>query len=134
MKSTFLTAMLFISISLSYANPTNQIELPKHYKIEQTFSGDISDTDSFHLIFTKNRRTSHCELFTYFYNGTNTIQTKTLHNTEPLNMITYFQNGDVTTLLVGFKENKEHFIKRIDINRKTQEVVEGGALKHKDHY
>jgi hypothetical protein len=33
----------------------NQIKIPKHYKTENTFSGDLSDTNSFHLIFAKNK-------------------------------------------------------------------------------
>jgi hypothetical protein len=110
----------------------NQIKIPKHYKTENTFSGDLSDTNSFHLIFAKNKNTKNYEVFSYLFDGENIQILESLTNKESYSVVSFHQKNEILSLLLSYKIKKTTFLKRVDYNLTTKVKSEITTIPHDD--
>ncbi len=110
----------------------NQITLPKHYKTENTFSGDLSETSSFHLIFTKNKKTKKFEVFSYLFDGEKIDKLPSFINEKSYSVVSFHQKNNILSLLLSYKIKKESFVKRIDFNLITKDKTEQQPFKNDD--
>ncbi len=110
----------------------NQITLPKHYKTENTFSGDLSETSSFHLIFTKNKKTKKFEVFSYLFNGEKIDKLPSFINEKSYSVVSFHKKNNILSLLLSYKIKKESFVKRIDFNLSTKSKTEHQPFKNED--
>jgi len=131
MKQAFLITMFFVNICYVMSINNEAIKLPKQNKIEHTFSGDLTETKSFHLIFTKHRKTKEFQVFSYLYDGVEITKIGVLNSKYSYSLISFHFNENIFSLLMKYKIKKESFIKRIDINIETSEIVENKPLSHK---
>jgi hypothetical protein len=134
MKKVIITLILFIFIKTVNANDVfnNSIILPKHYKTENTFSGNLSNKNSFHLIFTKNKKTKNYEVFSYLFDGQNITKLKSLVSEKSYGVVSFHQKDDILSILFSYKKKKKSFIKRIDYNLISKEKNESEIIPHED--
>jgi len=128
LKITILLLVFFLN--KSYANEI--IKLPKHFKVESTFSGDLPDNKSFHLIFTKNTNTKNFEVFSYIYDGVKSEKLNTFVSEKPYGIVSFHYDNDIISLVLSYKIKKDYFVKRIGINTVTKAIEETEALPHDD--
>lgn len=128
--------LVFFSILLtSFVNATiiDQISIPDNYRIESTFSGDLSAENSFHLIFSKEKKTKEFKVFTYLFDGFTIHKLPSLLNENAsYNVVSYHQKNDVLTLLLSYKIKKDLFIQKIDYDLVTNNKTEFTAISHND--
>jgi len=126
-------AILFTSFVFADNINFNEIIIPKNFKTETTFSGDLSDKDSFHLIFGKNKKNKKYTVFAYFFNGTEVIELPTLTTEKGYNILSYHYKDNVLSLLLtcNFKKKKS-FLKKIDYNLRENNFKESDVYKHED--
>jgi hypothetical protein len=135
MERAFILLIVFVFTIVTNANNLvfNDITIPKEYKTESTFSGDLSDTDSFHLIFTKNNKTKTYKVFSYLFDGRTTIELPSLLNVKPYNVLSFHYKNNILSLLVTYNiKKKKSFLKRIDYNLLDNSFKESEDLPHKD--
>lgn len=130
----FILLFLFVLSTVSYANciDGNQITLPKHYKTENTFSGDLQNHKSFHLIFAKDKKKKTYIVFSYLFDGTNIEELPNLSSDKPYGILSFHQSNEILTLLVTYKIKKKSFLKKIDYNILDKTKKESDALSHDD--
>ena len=132
-KIIVLISMFFVVQNFSATEIlNNQITIPKHYKTENTFSGDLSKEDSFHLIFTKNKKTREYEVFTYLFDGKDIQKLNSFHHKESYSVVSFHHKDDILSLLLSFKIKKKPFLKKINYNLITKEKIEFESTSHED--
>ncbi|HHC80026.1 MAG TPA: hypothetical protein ENK46_09105 [Flavobacteriia bacterium] len=124
-----LLAMLFF---LNIAHATDVIKLPKYFSVKSTFSGNLSDNESFHLIFTKDTRTKKFVVFPYFYNGISTEKFKQLVSDEPYSLVSFHYDNDIVSVFLSYKVRNDYFLKKISLYRLTKEVKQSEPFPHND--
>jgi hypothetical protein len=134
MKRGFILIIVFAFTSLTNANNIifNEIVIPKNYKTENTFSGDLSDTDSFHLIFTKNKKTKTYKVFSYLFNGNTTTELPSLLNEKSCEVVSFHKKNNILSLLLSYKIKKKFFIRKVDYNLKTKKKIDSEVTSHDD--
>jgi len=135
MKLKRLTLALLLFVNFSFANTiiNDLIVLPKDNKILGTFSGDISDIDSFHLIFTKNKKSRNFEVFTYLFDGEKIDKLPGILSKQSYEVISFHKKNDFLSLLLNYTIKKKTFIKRIDFNLKTKQRTETEMGSHEGY-
>lgn len=124
-------AIFFTSYAFANNINFNEIVIPKNFKTDRTFSGDLSDTDSFHLIFGKNRKTKSYTVLAYFFDGKETLELPSLTNEKPYNVLSYHYKNNILSLLLTYNVNKKKtFLKRINYNLKENILEESDVLDH----
>ena len=131
-KITILVIMFFLNIGFANFINDNLITLPDHFKVENTFTGDLADNESFHLIFAKNRKTKSFEVFSYLYDGEKIIELGVLKNQHSSSLVSFHFKDEMLSLLMSYKIKKKDFIKRIDLNIESKEIKETKSFTHKD--
>lgn len=133
--NTFLKlSFVLLFVSVSYANNVinNLVKLPKHFKVEHTFSGDLNETESFHLIFSKNKKNKLFTIHPYVFDGTNITPLDNITNDSSYSLVSFHRDNNILSLLLSFKEDKKDFIKRININLLSKEIEESDAIENED--
>ncbi len=125
-----IIAFLFIEIVYSNSIINNTIVLEKQYKTESTFSEELSKQDSFHLIFTKNRKTKVYEVFSYLFNGEKIIELPSLTNEKPYEIVSFHQKDGILSLLLSYKNKKKFFLRRVNYNTSTKQKTESEVISH----
>jgi len=135
MKSTIFLFATLCFVSTAFANTIfkDLIKLPKENKVESTFSGNISEQNTFHLIFTKNKKTKNYELFSYFFNGENIEKLAVIKGKEKYNVVSFHTTDGFLSVFFSFKKNKKSGIRRFDYNLLTKEITRAKAFDHKDY-
>lgn len=128
----FAFAVLFVCKSFATTIIDGVVKLPKHFKVENTFSGDLSDTKSFHLIISKNRKTKQYTVHSYLYDGENITEIQPFQNEKAYEVVSFHQKNNQLTLLLSYKKKRNLFLKPVSINLKTNYVTEGEAVSHED--
>jgi len=131
-KIAMLVMMLFLNIGFANLIEDELIKLPDHFKVENTFSGDLPDNKSFHLIFAKNKNTKRFEIFSYLYDGDKVIEMGVIKNKHSYSLVSFHSNGNMLSLLLNYKIKKENFIRKIELNIESKEISESKAFGHKD--
>ena len=134
MKKAIFILSFFIGIQALNANEviTNRITLAKHYKTESTFSGNLSKENSFHLIFTKNKKTKNFEVFSYLFDGQNILSLAPILSEKSYGVVSFHQKDAVLSLILSYKKKRKTYIKRIDYNLTTKVKSESEAIPHND--
>ena len=135
MKNVIILSIAILFTSFAFANNSNfnEIVIPKNFKTDRTFSGDLSDTDSFHLILGKNIKTKNYHVFTYLSDGINTTKLPTLTNRKPYKILSFHYKNNTLSLLVTYNlTKKKSYLKRIDYNLKENTLKESEELKHEN--
>lgn len=128
----FSFVLLFIATSFANNITNNLIKLPKHFKTEKTFSGDLNDNESFHLIFSKNKQNKMYTIHPFLFNGKEITEINPFENNEELNIISFHKKNNILTLLLSYKEKKKDFLKRVNINLITKKITESTPTNHED--
>lgn len=137
MKRVFILIIAFTFTNLVNANNSsfNEIVIPKNYKVSKTFSGDLSGTDSFHLIFTKNKKTKTYKVFSYLFDGKTATELPNFITIKPYNVLSFHYKNNVLSLLLTYNiKKKKSFLKRIDYNLKDSTFKESKDLQHEDFF
>ncbi len=134
MKKVIIIFFFCAFTSLANANNGvfNEIRIPKEFKTENTFSGDLSDKDSFHLIFAKNKKTKNYKVFSYLFDGNTSVELPSLINEKSYGVVSFHQKNNILSLLLSYKIKKESFIKTVHYNLITKEKKEFKAVSHND--
>lgn len=130
----FLFILLFTNISYANSTFTKLIKLPKNYKVKNTFSGDFSDNDSFHLVFSKNKENKKHSVHTFFFNGKNIDRLKPFEYEEEYSVVSFHKNNNIISLLLTYKTKKESYLKRVDIDIISKEITHNKPILHKDYF
>ncbi len=135
MKRFLIVVFLTLFICKISANTiiNGVIKLPKHFKVENTFSGDLSDNKSFHLVFSKNKKNKQYTVHSYIFDGENIEEITPLENEKPFEVVSFHQLNNELTLLLSFEKKKESFLKKVIVNIETKEVSENLPIEHKDY-
>lgn len=122
MKKLIIVSILFLIGTESYSNNVfnNSIKLPKYYKTHSTFSGDLLDNNSFHLIFTKNKKSKKYEVLPYLYDGKNITKLESIEGKHRYSLVSHHQKGDVLSILLSYNSNEKKYVKRFDLNLLTK--------------
>ena len=124
-------AILFTSIVFADNTIFNEIVIPKNFKVDRTYSGDILNTGSFHLIFGKNKKTKRYTVLSYFFDGKEILELPSLTNKKPYNIISYHYKNNILTLLFKYNINKKKsLLKRINYNLKENVLEESDVFDH----
>lgn len=128
----FSFVLLFIATSFANTITNNIIKLPKHFKTEKTFSGDLNDNESFHLIFSKNKQNKMYTIHPFLFNGKEITEINPFENNKEFSTISFHKKNNILTLLLSYKEKKKHLLKRVSINLLTKKVTENTPIDHED--
>jgi len=123
-------SFVFLFVHISYANDV--IKLPKHFKTENTFSGDLSATNSFHLVFSKNKKNKMYSVHSFLFDGENVIKLTPFENKKSYSLLSFHKKNDVLSLLLTYKIKKDNYLQRVDINTTTKEITKKEPALHKD--
>lgn len=111
----------------------NEIVLPEEYVPKSTYSGDISDNKSFHLIFTKNNKDNKFYAFTYINNGNDIIELPSFSSIKESSIVSYHNDSNNLSLIVNVVLKDKSFFKIINYDLKTKKSAES-LLFANDHY
>ncbi|AUC16686.1 hypothetical protein BTO06_16710 [Tenacibaculum sp. SZ-18] len=122
LKNTVLVVLIFISTNI-FANEiiTQSIKLDKHYKVENTFSGDLFDNTSFHLIFTKNKKTKTKETLGFLYDGNSVKKLESFSHFNNLGITSFHTTESHLIVLFSYEQYSKRYLKKIvyDLNNKN---------------
>lgn len=127
-----LLPLLFLVASFSNPPKKGEISLSRNYKVENTFSGDTANNESFHLIIAKNSKTKQCEIIPISNTNGELNQLKSVSFDKMPSVLSYHNNGDGLTLIVSSKGKKEDEFTIVDINLSTGESVKSDLISDKD--
>ncbi len=132
-KNTLCIVVLFFTTIL-FANEElkNKIKLEKYYKIKNTFSGNLSENSSFHLIFAKNKKTKKQEVFTYVFDGNKIEKLPEIIHTKPFSIVSFHQENNILTLLLSYDKKKTAYLKKVDIDIVNKQHVISEEIPHED--
>lgn len=134
MKNSIILLFVFVCVFSVKANniDPNRITIPKEYKTEKTFSGNLSGENSFHLIFTKNKQTRNFEVFTYLFDGVQIEKLPNIISNKSYSVVSFHQKNDVLTLLLSYTIKKKSFLKRINYNLITKNKTDFQSFSNND--
>lgn len=127
-----LLPLLFLVASFSNPPKKGAISLSRNYKVENTFSGDTANDESFHLIIAKNSKTKQCEIIPISNTNGELNQLKSVSFDKMPSVLSYHNNGDGLTLIVSSKGKKEDEFTIVDINLSTGESVKSDPISDKN--
>lgn len=130
MNKRIIVFLLLIFTIQSKAFFNNEVVLPKYYKKLSTFSGDISEKKSFHLIFTKNKKTKNYKAFSYVFDGDKVTELPGFTNDKPYNILSYHNKNNVLTLLLSHTVRKKSFLIKVDYDLVTKKITKSNAVNH----
>lgn len=128
----FAITIFFVCSSFANTIVDKVIKLPKHFKVENTFSGNLSNTKSFHLVFSKNKKNKQYTIHSYLFDGKNVEAIKPIENDKEYQVISFHQQDNMLTLLLSFKKKKDKFLRPVSINLETKKVIESEPIAHED--
>ncbi|CAL2088402.1 hypothetical protein [Tenacibaculum sp. 190524A05c] len=132
-KNFFVLVLTFLSTALiANENLTETIKLEKHYKVENTFSGDLYENTSFHFIFAKNKKTKEKEILGYLYNGAQVEKLENISSKKELSIISFHSTTSHLTVLFSYKEKKNEFLKRVVYDLSTKKITENESSSNED--
>lgn len=118
MKKVLTFVFLILYVSINYANDV--IKLPKHFKVENTFSGDLSDTQSFHLIFSKNKENKQYTIHPYLFDGKEVTTIEPVENNKEFKVVSFHKRNNILSILCSYDIKNKSFLKRVDFNLDTK--------------
>jgi hypothetical protein len=129
LKKTVLVVLVFISTTV-FANETftQSIKLDKHYKVENTFSGDLFENTSFHFIFTKNKKTKKKEILGYLYNGNSVEKLESFSNFSYLKITSFHNTKSHLIVLFSYEEDNSRYLKKVVYDLNTKKISENITL------
>ena len=131
LRSLLLMAFL-LNASISFAVNSGRIKLPKHNKIESTFSGDLSDQTSFHLIFTKNKKTGVRENFVYVFDGKEIDSLGYFSSMFKNNVSSFHLNDQTLSLLMSYAKDGKDFFRFVDVHLDKNKIEIHKGFSRKD--
>ena len=131
-KINTFVILLFTITLFAIENPKTNIKLDKHYKIENTFSGDLSNENSFHLIFTKNKKSKKFDVFTYIFDGTSVTELKPIESKKKLSVVSFHKKNNTLSLLLSYKNKGKKFLKEYTVDTTNNEIIASEAMNHED--
>lgn len=132
MKKMITTALFLMCLIMNATNPMGFV-IPKEFKALNTFSGDLTDSDSFHLILTKNKDTKAHKIFSYVFDGESIKELPSINSKESYGVLSYHKSDNLLTLLLTYSVKKESFLKRINYNLLENTITESEPIAHKDY-
>lgn len=116
-KKIFAVLFIFLSFSIYAGNPF-QIELPENQKLESSFSIDVSNNKSLHLLMVKNKDTKKWNYRVFFVESD--LKTRELETVDFNNMpsiLTFHGDEKQTTFTLYCEKSRE--LTFLDINHQT---------------
>ena len=133
MKYFIVTLFVFLTIITNNSPTKNKLKLAKHYKVEQTFSGNTATNNTFHLIVAKNNETKLFEIIPLtFSNGEINQLVSVIFQDKP-EILSYHNNNNVLSLITSSKEDKEKVILIHDLNLESGEITKSKNHNFKDY-
>lgn len=109
-KIVFICLVLITDVFFAKSVDPNEITIPKHYKIENTFSGDLVNNSSFHLIFAKNKKTKSFKVFSYLFDGNTIEELPSLKNDKSYGILSFHEENSFR-YIAYIKKSKSFIIK-----------------------
>ncbi|MGB5983530.1 MAG: hypothetical protein WBG46_15440 [Nonlabens sp.] len=130
MASILNLALLAI---LTFIIPVNQIKIPEHQKILNSFSGNLNDGGSFHLILTKNKDTKNYDILTYTHNDKGFTELPSVSFEKKLGILSFHSNGEAITLIVKSKIDGDTSIQVLDFNQATEHISKSKPILYENY-
>jgi hypothetical protein len=122
----FLSAF-FILVLISSV-PNKEIRLEKTQKVLSTFSGNINENSSFHLILTKNLKANKHNILAYIFEEEGISEMPVIEFDNKFDFMSFHTNGDVITLITKTKIGKQTSIDVIDIDISNGKVTRSDQI------
>jgi len=133
MKSIImLLSVLIIFMTNPIKKGAKDIKLNKKYKVENTFSGNTSGEDSFHLIIAKNTSSKAYDIIPYHFKDGETIKLKTIPFDKEPSVLSFHNSRGKLSLITKSKEGKEEKIRVLDINLASGESKKSDSFSTDD--
>lgn len=114
---------VFLILFLISSAPNKEIKLEKTQKVLSTFSGNVDDTSSFHLILTKNLKDNKHNILPFVFEEEAVNEMPAIEFDNKFEFISFHTNGDIITLITKTKINKEPSIDVMDIDISTGKMT-----------
>lgn len=124
MKYLSILLLLFLMAFV----PNKEIKLEKTQKVLSTFSGNINDTSSFHLILTKNLKDNKHNILPFIFEEEGVNEIPAIEFDNKFEFMSFHTNGDVITLITKTKIGKETSVDVMDIDISNGEVTRSDQI------
>ncbi len=94
-----LSISLFLILGLN-SLLANEIVLEKHYKVLETFSGDIKNKETFHVIIAKNKDTKTYDLIPISFFNNNLVRLLPISFKQKPSIRSYHSSNNIITLII----------------------------------
>lgn len=134
MKKVIILLIFAQSLCLNFAFSLNEIVLPKQYKVLKTFSANIGENTSLHIVYTKNRKSKKLEQIVYI--NENIKGAKEVAKVFDLkgNIEFYHFKNNIFTAFSSSETNGISYLQKYDINLSTGKLsTEKKFLKPSNH-
>jgi len=137
MKYVLIT-LLFVCSNKSYSSAfietDNEIKLESYHKTKTTFSGELNDLNSLHLIIAKNTQTKGFDIIPSIFNfkGQNIKQYNAISFNKQPSIVSFHSNNNIISLITSIKVDKEDFIRVIDMNIGSGEIKTSKDISKED--
>ncbi len=128
----FVLVSLFTSICFANTIVNNTIKLPKEFKVLNTFSGEISDTKSFHLILSKNRKNNNYSIHSYTFENSTIKELKVIENDQLYSVVSFHKEKNILTILFSYTKKGKEYLQKVNINFITNTFSKEKATSHKN--
>lgn len=122
----FLNAFLILFLVSSV--PNKEIKLEKTQKVLSTFSGNIDNNSSFHLILTKNLKTNKHNIIPYVFDEVEIREMPIIEFDNKFHLNSFHVNNGIITLITQTKIDKEMSIDVIDFNTITGKSIRSNKI------
>lgn len=125
-------SVLFLCATNPIVSVKKEITIDEKYKVESTFSGNISGEDSFHLIIAKNTSSKAYDIIPYLYSDGEIKKLKPIAFVNEPNVLSFHNNEGTLSLITKSKEDKSEQIRVLDIDLSTGNSNKSNAFTTDD--
>ncbi|WP_048331261.1 hypothetical protein [Bizionia psychrotolerans] len=133
MKYLVLTLFVFLSGITNNPPAKNKLKLAKHYKVEQTFSGNTANNSTFHLILANNKESKLFEIIPLTFANGEIKQLASLEFNDTPEILSYHNNNNVLSIITSSEEDKDKVIIVNDLNIETGIVTKSESYSFEDY-
>lgn len=128
----FVLVSLFTSICFANTIVNNTIKLPKNFKVLSTFSGEISDIKSFHLILSRNKKNKNYTIHPYTFENNTIKELKTIENDQLYSVVSFHKENNILTLLLSYTKKGKKYLQKVNIDFISNTFSKKKATSHKN--
>lgn len=132
MKNLIFIVLFLFTATTVIGSDQVEIKIPRYNKKINTFSGKYSDTQSFHIIFTRNLRKRNYESFFYLYDGKQVINFPILENHESYDVVSYHSKNGVINLILSYTSKERDYKRIVSYDTTSLSIKQSNPISHQD--